>query len=62
MGSLFTGAGVVFFSYLGFDMVTSMAEEVKKPQRDLPIGIIGTLTIAAAIYIGVCLVATAMVI
>ena len=45
---VFSGAGTVFFSYLGFDMVSSMAEEVTKPQRDLPLGIIGSLVIAGA--------------
>ena len=46
---VFSGAGTVFFSYLGFDMVSSMAEEVTKPQRDLPLGIIGSLVIAGAL-------------
>ncbi len=41
-----SAAGTIFFSYLGFDMVSSMAEEVANPQRDLPIGIIGSLGIA----------------
>ena len=45
-GSILSAAGTVFFSYLGFDMVSSMAEEVAKPQRDLPIGIVGSLAIA----------------
>jgi basic amino acid/polyamine antiporter, APA family len=46
---VFSGAGTVFFSFLGFDMVSSMAEEVKKPQRDLPLGIIGSLLIAGVV-------------
>ena len=45
-GKVFSAAGTIFFSYLGFDMVSSMAEEVTKPQRDLPIGIFGSLAIA----------------
>lgn len=60
-GSVFAAAGTLFFSYLGFDMVCTLAEEVKNPQRDLPIGIIGSLLICAAIYISVALVVTAIV-
>ncbi|KAJ4956073.1 hypothetical protein NE237_012856 [Protea cynaroides] len=56
-----TGATVVFFSYLGYDVVTSSAEECKRPQRDLPIAILGSFLICAILYIGVCLVITGMV-
>ncbi|KAK7394551.1 hypothetical protein VNO78_15082 [Psophocarpus tetragonolobus] len=59
--SIFTGATVVFFAYVGFDAVANSAEESKRPQRDLPIGIIGSLLICIALYIGVCLVITGMV-
>ena len=59
--SLFQGAGTMFFAYLGFDMVSSLAEETKKPQKNLPRGIIGSLAIAASIYVAVSLVATGMV-
>lgn len=59
--SVFSGAGTVFFSYLGFDMVSSLAEEVKNPQRDMPVGIIGSLTVSSLIYVGVTLVITGMV-
>ncbi|XP_027187646.1 cationic amino acid transporter 9, chloroplastic isoform X2 [Cicer arietinum] len=59
--SIFTGATVVFFAYVGFDAVANSAEESKKPQRDLPIGIIGSLLVCIALYIGVCLVITGMV-
>ncbi|KAE8911367.1 hypothetical protein PF004_g4912 [Phytophthora fragariae] len=55
-----TGAGVVFFSYLGFDMVACLAEEVHEPQRTLPKGIIGSLLISMTIYVGVSLVVTGM--
>ncbi|KEH21580.1 putative amino acid/polyamine transporter I, cationic amino acid transporter [Medicago truncatula] len=58
---VFTGATVVFFAYVGFDAVANSAEESKKPQRDLPIGIIGSLLVCIALYIGVCLVITGMV-
>ncbi|EPS69673.1 cationic amino acid transporter, partial [Genlisea aurea] len=59
--SILTGATVVFFSYVGFDAVANSAEESKKPQRDLPLGIIASLLVCAALYIGVCLVITGMV-
>lgn len=55
-----TGAGVVFFAYLGFDMVACLAEEVHEPQKTLPKGIIGSLLISMTIYVGVSLVVTGM--
>ncbi|XP_028098029.1 cationic amino acid transporter 9, chloroplastic isoform X1 [Camellia sinensis] len=59
--AILTGATVVFFAYVGFDAVANSAEESKRPQRDLPLGIMGSLLICAALYIGVCLVLTGMV-
>ncbi|URD86758.1 Amino acid permease [Musa troglodytarum] len=59
--AVITGATVVFFSYVGFDAVANSAEESKKPQRDLPIGILASLFVCAVLYIGVCLVITGMV-
>lgn len=59
--SLFKGAGVTFFSYLGFDMVSSLAEETKNPQKNLPRGIIGSLVVAASVYFSVSLVITGLV-
>ncbi|KAI3804243.1 hypothetical protein L1987_25639 [Smallanthus sonchifolius] len=59
--SMLTGATVAFFAYVGFDAVANSAEESKRPQRDLPIGIIGSLLVCMALYIGVCLVITGMV-
>ncbi|KAK9142875.1 hypothetical protein Syun_012275 [Stephania yunnanensis] len=56
-----TGATVVFFAYVGFDAVANSAEEAKRPQRDLPVGILGSLLICAILYIAVCLVITGMV-
>ena len=53
-----TGAAIVFFTYIGFDSVSTAAEECRNPQRDLPIGIIATLVICAALYISVALVLT----
>lgn len=55
------GAALVIFAYLGFDAVSSAAEEVKNPKRNMPIGIIGTLVICTILYIAVSLVLTGMV-
>ncbi|KAL1546507.1 Cationic amino acid transporter 9, chloroplastic [Salvia divinorum] len=59
--SILTGSTVVFFSYVGFDAVANSAEESKRPQRDLPLGIIGSLLVCVVLYVGVCLVITGMV-
>ncbi|KAG2669203.1 hypothetical protein I3760_14G023200 [Carya illinoinensis] len=59
--AILTGATVVFFAYVGFDAVANSAEEAKRPQRDLPIGIMASLLICITLYIGVCLVITGMV-
>ncbi|BAF09534.1 cationic amino acid transporter 9, chloroplastic [Oryza sativa Japonica Group] len=59
--SVVTGATVVFFAYVGFDAVANSAEEAKKPQRDLPIGILGSLLACVLLYVAVCLVITGMV-
>ncbi|MEK4627712.1 MAG: amino acid permease [Solibacillus sp.] len=61
MGGVFTGAALVFFAYLGFDAVSSAAEEVKNPQRNMPIGIIGSLLICTILYVAVSLVLTGIV-
>eukprot|EP01111_Echinosteliopsis_oligospora_P013691 TRINITY_DN4977_c0_g1_i1.p1 TRINITY_DN4977_c0_g1~~TRINITY_DN4977_c0_g1_i1.p1 ORF type:complete len:580 (-),score=93.27 TRINITY_DN4977_c0_g1_i1:66-1805(-) len=61
LGGAFAGAGTVFFSYIGFDSVTTLAAEVANPSRDLPVGIVGTLSIATALYVAVSLVVTGMV-
>ncbi|MFC5542475.1 amino acid permease [Ureibacillus suwonensis] len=58
---ILTGAALVIFAYLGFDSVSSAAEEVKNPQRNMPIGIIGTLVICTILYVAVSLVLTGMV-
>lgn len=57
---VFHGAAVVFFSYVGFDAVTTLAGEVQNTKRDLPIGIVGTLTIVTGLYCAVSLVITGM--
>ncbi|MBI3396329.1 MAG: amino acid permease, partial [Spirochaetia bacterium] len=55
------GAGVIFFAYIGFDAVSTAAQEAKNPQRDMPIGILGSLAICMALYILVSLVLTGIV-
>lgn len=60
-GGIFAGAALVFFAYIGFDVVATTAEETKNPQRDLPIGIIASLIICTALYCAVALVVTGMV-
>jgi APA family basic amino acid/polyamine antiporter len=60
VGPVFAAAGMVFFAYLGFDMVSSLAEEVSNPQRDLPLGIIGSLGISGGLYIAVAVVLCGM--
>jgi len=54
------GASVVFFAYIGFDAVSTAAGEAKNPQRDMPIGILGSLVICTMIYIIVALVLTGL--
>ncbi len=56
-----TGASLVFFAYIGFDGLTTIAEETHNPSRNLPIGLLGSLGICTAVYIGVALVLTGMV-
>jgi len=51
----------VFFAYIGFDAVSTAAQEAKNPQRDLPIGILGSLVICTILYIAVSLVLTGIV-
>jgi len=55
------GASIVFFAYIGFDVVATTAEEAKNPQRDLPLGIIASLSICTVLYVAVALVITGMV-
>src|SRR5262249_26524585 len=58
---IFTGAALVFFAFIGFDVVATTAEETKRPQRDMPIGILGSLGICMTLYVAVSLVITGMV-
>jgi APA family basic amino acid/polyamine antiporter len=61
VGGIFSGAALVFFAFIGFDIVATAAEETKNPQRDMPIGIFGSLIICTILYVLVSLVVTGMV-
>ncbi|MBB3104877.1 amino acid permease [Azomonas macrocytogenes] len=61
LSGIVSAAALVFFAFLGFDAVSSAAEEVRRPQRDLPIGLIGSLLICALLYALVATVATGIV-
>ncbi|WP_343043586.1 amino acid permease [Rathayibacter agropyri] len=61
VGGIIAGASLVFFAYIGFDVVATTAEETRRPQRDLPIGIIASLIICTVLYCAVALVVTGMV-
>lgn len=56
-----SGAFIIFFAYIGFDAISTAAEETKNPQRDLPIGILGTLLLCTILYVAAALVLTGMV-
>jgi basic amino acid/polyamine antiporter, APA family len=58
---ILTGGSIIFFTYIGFDSVSTAAEECKQPKRDLPIGIIATLVICTILYIAVVVVLTGLV-
>jgi APA family basic amino acid/polyamine antiporter len=58
---MLAGAGIMFFAYIGFDCVSTQAEEARNPQRDVPIGIIASLMICTVLYIAVAAVLTGMV-
>jgi APA family basic amino acid/polyamine antiporter len=55
------GATMVFFAYIGFDAVSTAAQETRNPQKDLPIGILGSLAVCTVLYIAVCLILTGVV-
>ena len=57
---VFRASGVIFFAYIGFDAVSTAAQEAKNPQRDLPIGILGSLVVCTLLYIAMALVMTGM--
>jgi APA family basic amino acid/polyamine antiporter len=58
---MLAGAATIFFAYIGFDSVSTHAEEARVPQRDVPIGIISSLVISTVLYIAVSIVLTGMV-
>ena len=58
---MLTAAAVVFFSYTGFEAVANLSEETERPSRDIPLGLLGTLGLATALYIGVSFVLVGMV-
>ena len=58
---IFQGATMVFFAYIGFDAVSTAAQECKNPQKDLPIGILGSLAICTVLYIAVSTILTGVV-
>src|SRR3546814_1397084 len=58
---VFRAASVIFFAYIGFETVSTAGAEARNPQRDLPIGILGALTICTLLYISVAAVLTGVV-
>ncbi len=58
---IMTASGVIFFAYIGFDAISTAAQETKNPQGDMPIGILGSLIICTILYVVVALVLTGMV-
>src|SRR5437773_4250307 len=58
---ILTGGSIIFFTYIGFDSVSTAAEEARNPQRDLPIGIIATLVVCTVLYVSVAIVLTGIV-
>jgi APA family basic amino acid/polyamine antiporter len=60
MAGVIAGASIVFFAFIGFDIVATTAEETRNPQRDVPRGILGSLAIVTLLYIAVSLVITGM--
>lgn len=61
VSGLMMGAGTIFFAYIGFDAVSTAAQECRNPQRDMPIGIIGSLVVCTVLYILFALVLTGIV-
>lgn len=60
-GGIFAGAATIFFSYIGFDAISTAAEEAKNPKRDIPLGLISCLIVVTILYVSVALVLTGMV-
>jgi APA family basic amino acid/polyamine antiporter len=60
MAGVVTGGAIIFFTYIGFDSVSTAAEEAKNPQRDIPFGILASLVVCTVLYVGVALVLLGM--
>lgn len=60
-GGIFSGASIIFFAYIGFDQISTSAEEARNPSRDLPLGIILSLLICTVLYIAVTAILTGLV-
>lgn len=61
LSGILRGAGVVFFAFIGFDAISTLAQEARNPQKDLPVGMIGSLTISTIVYMIVALILTGVV-
>jgi APA family basic amino acid/polyamine antiporter len=61
LSGVLRGAGVIFFAYIGFDAVSTLAQEAKNPKRDMPIGILGSLLVCTVLYVLVSFVLTGVV-
>jgi len=61
LAGISVGAAIIFFSYIGFDAVSTAAEEARNPQRDIPRGIIWSLIICTVLYVGIALVLTGII-
>jgi len=61
VSGIFAGAGSIFFAYVGFDCVSAAAQEARNPQRDMPIGILGSLLVCTILYVAFAAVLTGMV-
>ncbi len=61
VSGILTGAGIIFFAYIGFDAVSTAAQEARNPERDMPVGILCSLAICTVLYISVVLVLTGII-
>jgi len=61
LSGVMRGAGVIFFAYIGFDAVSTLAQEAKNPQKDMPVGILGSLLVCTVLYVSAALVLTGVV-
>ena len=61
LSGVMMGAGTIFFAYIGFDAVSTAAPEARNPQKDMPIGIIGSLAVSTVLYVLFAHVLTGMV-